>query len=92
MVSRRRVATTWAVGEAWERFSVERVEVVRKAFRVVGLSLPLDGSEDMEISVKGLATEFLKAGLGNWGMVDEVETDDRELEEEDEDELNFSYD
>ena len=42
MVGRRRVATTWAVGEAWERFSLERQEVVRKAFRVVGLSLSVD--------------------------------------------------
>lgn len=70
---------------------MEQVEVVQKDFRVVGLSLPLDGSEDIEISVKGLATEFLKAGQGNWGIVHEVETEDQELEEED-DEQNFSYD
>lgn len=91
-MGRRRVAMTWAVGETWERLSTERAEVIRKAFGVVGLSLPVDGSKDMEISVKGLATDFLKEGLENWRIGEEVGVDDRELEEDDEDELNFSYD
>jgi len=63
MVGRRRVAITHVVGEAWERFSTERVEVVCRAFRIVGLSLPIDGSEDHKISIKGLATDFLCEGL-----------------------------
>ncbi|KAG0135520.1 hypothetical protein HOY82DRAFT_536693 [Tuber indicum] len=66
MVGRRRVATTWAVGEAWERFSKEKREVVRKSFRVLGISLPMDGSDDGEISVKGLDTSQLIAGLADW--------------------------
>jgi len=32
MIGRRRIAVTWAVGEAWERFSIERVGVVQRAF------------------------------------------------------------
>jgi len=92
MVGRRRVATTRAVGEAWERFSLKRAEVIRKAFRIVGLSVPVDGSEDQEISVKGLATDFLKGGLVDLRIGGEVEADDHELVEEDEDEIGFSDD
>jgi len=66
MVGCRRIAVTWAVGEAWERFSLERVAVIRRAFRIVGLSLPLDGSEDHELSIRGLANEYLAEGLRNW--------------------------
>ena len=65
-VGRRRVAVTWAVGDAWERFSAERVAVVQKAFRVVGLALPIDGSADDEISIKGIETGFLTEGLRDW--------------------------
>jgi len=68
MIGRRRVAITRAVGEAWERFSTERAEVVQRAFRVVGLSLPIDGSEDHQISIKGLATDFLAKRLKEWAM------------------------
>lgn len=68
MVGRRRIAVTWAVGEAWERFSVERIAVVQRAFRVVGLSLPIDGSEDHELSIRGLANEYLVEGLRDWGI------------------------
>lgn len=32
MVGRRRILRTWAVGEAWDIFSQERAEVIRKAF------------------------------------------------------------
>jgi len=63
MVGRRRVAVTWAVGEAWEVFSQERSEVVRKAIRMVALSLPVDGSEDSQLYIKGLASDFLIQGL-----------------------------
>ena len=65
MVGRRRIAATWAVGEAWARFCAEKAEVVRRAFRVVGLALPIDGSADTEISIKGIETDFLIQGLVN---------------------------
>ncbi|RPA99742.1 hypothetical protein L873DRAFT_879987 [Choiromyces venosus 120613-1] len=57
-IGRRRVAVTWRVGEAWERFSAEKAEVVKKAFHVVGLALPIDGLADHEISIKGIDTEL----------------------------------
>ncbi|KAG0133105.1 hypothetical protein HOY82DRAFT_538386 [Tuber indicum] len=65
MVGRRRIAATWAIGEAWSRFSREKEDVVRRAFRVVGLALPIDGSADIEISIKGIETDFLLQGLVN---------------------------
>jgi len=65
-VGRRWIAVTWAVGEEWEHFSAAKVEVVRRAFRVVGLGLPIDGSADHEISIKGIETGFLTKGLKNW--------------------------
>jgi len=66
MIGQRRVALTWAVGEAWECFSTECAEVVRRSFCTVGLSLPIDGSEDHYISIKGLANQVLVEGLRDW--------------------------
>jgi len=65
-VGRRRIGVTWAVREAWEHFSAEKAEVVLRAFRVLGLGLPIDGSADHEISIKGIKTGFLTEGLKNW--------------------------
>ena len=87
MVGRRRVLITWAVGEAWERFSRERKQVIQRAFRAVGLSLPIDGSSDSEISVKGIETAVLIDGLKDWqkgGPVDD-EHDRVGLSEKDDD-------
>jgi hypothetical protein len=87
MVGRRRVLTTWAVGEAWERFSIARQQVVEKAFSVVGLSLPIDGSGDGEISIKGIDLGQLVEGLKDWqkgGIIDDEE-DGIELAEREDD-------
>lgn len=62
-MGRRRVAATWAVGAAWERFSEAKGEIIRRSFRCVGLSLPIDGTADSEISIKGIETGFLSQGL-----------------------------
>lgn len=67
-MGRRRVLTTWAVGEAWERFTNERQDVIRRSFRVIGLSLPIDGSCDEEISIKGIDKTYLIEGLKDWGQ------------------------
>lgn len=92
MIGRRRVALTWAVGEAWERFSTERAEVVHRSFRTVGLSLPIDGSEDHEISIKGLANHVLVEGLRDWergnGEREEIVDSSGTVEKE---ELDFHY-
>jgi len=89
MVGRRRVLCTWAVGEAWERFSMNQTRVVERAFMAVGLSLPIDGSQDSEISIKGLETSLFVEGLNDWaqggmvasGMVEEDENNHGEEEQ-----------
>jgi len=98
MVGRRRVLCTWAVGEAWERFTTNSSQVVERAFINVGLSLPIDGSRDSEISIKGLPTSLFVEGVKGWaegvmvagGAVEE----DGEGEEEADDspELNIADD
>ena len=80
MIGRRRVLTTWAVGEAWERFSRDRREVVVKVFWVLGVSLPISGVCDQEISVKGIVLPFLHEGLHNWHE-EGLEEEEVELDE-----------
>ena len=88
-MGRRRILTTWVVGEAWEVFSRERVEVVKKSFRILGLALPIDGSCDSEISVKGVDNAYLVEGLAKWevgaNVVVDLEEDRQELAETDDD-------
>lgn len=90
MIGRRRVLTTWAVGEAWERFSRDRVEVVVKSFRVLGISLPISGCFDQEISVKGVDSTYLTEGLRNWQEGGNFEEDEGELDDG-EDESDVFY-
>lgn len=53
-IGRRRVMTTFAVGEAWEKFCTTKRATTIRSFRAVGLSLPINGSCDEEISIKGI--------------------------------------
>ena len=59
----RQVAATWAVGAAWERSSQAKGEITRRSFRCVELSLPIDGTANSEMSIKGIETGFLSHGL-----------------------------
>ena len=68
MVGRRWILCTWAVGEAWEWFSLNYAHVVERAFTAVGHSLPIDGSWDSEISIKGLETSLFVEGLKGWAQ------------------------
>jgi hypothetical protein len=61
-----RVLMTRCVGKAWEQFYITRQEVVVQSFRKLGLSLPIDGSCDAELSIKGLDPEVLRSGLKEW--------------------------
>jgi len=45
--------TTHFVGEAYIGFHKEKGQVIRRSFRKVGLSLPIDGSSDHELNIKG---------------------------------------
>jgi len=68
IVGRRRILTTWAVGEAWEIFSQQRAEVVKKSFRILGLTLHIDVSCDAEISMKGIENAYLHERLKDWSV------------------------
>ena len=53
-VSDRRILMTWIVGEAWDWFHREKSKLIVKAFQQVGITLPIDGSQDSELRIKGL--------------------------------------
>lgn len=61
-VGDRRVLTTWCVGDAWYQFCIEKQHLVKRVFRKVGLSLPIDGSADHELDIKG----FSEIDIGDW--------------------------
>lgn len=69
MIGCRRVATAWAVGDAPERLSPERVDLANKFFHLI-VSLQVDGGGDHKISTRGLAIDFkegirrLEGGIG----------------------------
>jgi hypothetical protein len=65
-VGKRRVLTTWAVGEAWERFCRDRSVVIQRAFTAVGLGLPIDGCRDSELSLKGIEMEQFIQDMKDW--------------------------
>ncbi|KAG0128496.1 hypothetical protein HOY82DRAFT_541230 [Tuber indicum] len=66
-IGQRRVMTTWAAGEAWERFRTARKEVICRVFSTIGLLLPINGSRDLaEISIKGIDTGRLVNDLREW--------------------------
>lgn len=44
---------THVVGEAWAHFQQEKKDLITKAFRDVGVTLPVDGSQDQDIHIKG---------------------------------------
>jgi len=57
---------TRCVGAAWERFCREKREIIIRSFRCIGASLPINGSSDGEISIKGLPTPHLMTALQDW--------------------------
>ena len=65
-VGEMRVMMTRCVGQAWERFCREKREVIIRRFSCIGASLPIDGSSDSEISIKGLPTSSLMTALKDW--------------------------
>ena len=81
--------------------------MVRPVFQIIGLSLPIDESEDYKLSIKELANEFLVEGLKEWevgavGWSEEGESIegvsgeyivvvDQEEVEDLEEEINFHY-
>ena len=65
-VEDRQVLVQKCVAQAWQIFSTQKRDVVVNSFRKVGLSVPIDGSCDDELSVKGFSQgDFW---VGNWQL------------------------
>jgi len=58
----RRIMITHCIGKAFYEFHAEKGEVIQRSFRKVGLTLPIDGSLDHELDVKG----FMGLEIGDW--------------------------
>ena len=80
-VGEMRVMMTRCVAEAWETFCRERREVVIRSFRKLGLSLPLNGSCDGELSIKGLETPMLMNSLKDWKTRGAASQDEQDITE-----------
>lgn len=63
-VEERRVLVQHCLASAWETFCTNKRELIISSFRKVGLALPIDGSCDEELSIKGIPPEELI--VGDW--------------------------
>ena len=50
---RRILMTSW-IGAAWERFCYDYKDAIRASFIKCGIALPIDGSQDALINIRGL--------------------------------------
>ena len=57
-----RIMVTHWVGQAWRELHAEQSHLIIKAFTKVSLSLAVDGSKDVELHVKDIATYKLATG------------------------------
>jgi len=74
-IGKRRILVTHAVAKAWEQFTSRQAykKLVISTFRKLGLTLPIDGSCDDELSIKGIDSSLLD--IGDWregGHYDEL--------------------
>ena len=77
--------TTHCVGEAFNQFHSSKSHVIKNSFCKLGLSLPIDGSQDHELDIKG----FTSIDIGNW-QEDLVSLDGRaDVREEGDDNVAF---
>jgi len=74
--------TTHCVAEAFDKFSTTIANLISCSFRKTGLSLPIDGSLDSELDIKG----FTNLEIGNW-REDFVLPDERADVPDEDDEL-----
>ncbi|KAG0125363.1 hypothetical protein HOY82DRAFT_543191 [Tuber indicum] len=77
-VSHRRILTTSCVGDAFYKFHLEKGDIIRRVFRKVGLSLPVDGRSDSELDIKG----FSGLDIGDWHEGDRVVDDTENISED----------
>lgn len=55
-----------------EQFSERHQELVVQTFRKLGLTLPIDGSSDEELSVKGIDSSLVQ--IGDWRRAEYTST------------------
>jgi len=83
-VDDRRIMTTHGIRKAFYQFHTEKADLIRTSFRKVGLALPIDGTFDHKLDIKG----FTDLEIGNWGddldalddRADVADEKDQELE------------
>ena len=81
-LSDRRVSTTWCVGQAWAQFtgSARGKKIIQDSFRNVGLALPIDGSQDSELNIKGFTGAEMV--IGDWSQgTENIEDSDTPIDE-----------
>lgn len=61
-VSEKRIMTTYVVARAWKAFCQQKQSLIVKAFQDVGVTLPINGSRDGDIKIKGFATSEIDIG------------------------------
>ena len=61
-VSDKRIMVTHVVARAWCAFCLEKRALIQKSFLDVGLTLPVDGSQDYKLKIKGMG----KIEIGDW--------------------------
>jgi hypothetical protein len=70
-VGDRRVLLTHWVAEAWDKVHKYHQDAIIKSFKNVGLSLPTDGSKDLELSIRDLPN----ITVGDWTKAPEATTE-----------------
>ena len=78
--SQRRVLITGWVGAAWADLCQQK-DMIKRAFRKCGISVPIDGSRDEEISIKGLCNYIVRRDESPV-QTDPFELDSSESEED----------
>jgi len=73
--------TTHVVGPAWSQFCKDKEAMIQKAFRDLWVTLPVDGSRDHELQIKGFAAEDFKIGTSMYTGCD-ILNDSHALPEE----------
>ena len=63
-VSDKRIMTTHVVAQSWHAFCQQKSELICKSFRDVGIALPVNGSRDDEIKIKGFTSTDIE--IGDW--------------------------
>jgi len=65
-IGEQRILVTHVVAQAWEPFTSSQAykELIVSTFRKLALTLPMDGSCDDELSIKGIDSSLLR--IGDW--------------------------